>query len=568
MLRMIKTFSYTLIFFAISMLLTNCNTIFLPKRQKLQINTNSDENEVYLDDDLVCKGKSSTIKLNKNEVSGQLVILRKGYKPVYEVLLRTKRPPLYYPFVVLDLASFYGLFELIPPHSPKFTSFGTDVSINTHSEEALFPIRKKDEKYLDISNIKFNIQDKTKDIVKIYTRHSENLFENFKISEDKFYTKREKKEKKLLEKKQKENRGKKIEFVENEQKIEGDDIKFSEELIKTLKQSNFIDTVHKIFSDENNTLVLEASIKKITYFFISARHAQEYCKTKLNLTWYFKNTYNEVLDSIESIDYSGNFISSLYNANLNTSTSIFEENYYKYIGDAVLNSYINLTKKKAFTKHIKLIKDLKIKEEKLQLSKIANDIKVTNKSDAFKATVIVKSKENNKFVGHGSGFAISKDGYILTNYHVIAGQYANKQNEISVITSTGQELPAKIVRFNKFRDVALLKIDYTFEKVFDLENKNKAEVMMDILTIGAPKSIELGQSVTTGIISNIRNENENKFLQLNMSINGGNSGGAIFDAQGTLHGIVVSKLVGYATEGVAFAIPSYMVAEYLNLEIK
>ena len=566
--RTIKTFSYLLIFIGMSMLLTNCNRFFLPKRQKLQINTNSNENEVYLDDDLVCKGKSSTIKLNKNEVRGQLVVLRKGYKPVYEVLLRTKRPKLYYPFVVLDIASFYGLFELIPPHSPKFSSFGTDININTHTEESLIPIRKNDEKYLDISKIRFNILDKTKDIVKIYTKHSENLFENFKISEDKFYAERDKIEKKLSEKKQKENRGKKIEFVENEQRIEGDDIKFSEDLIKTLKQSNFIDTVNKIFSDENNTLVLEASIKKITYFFVSARYEQHYCKTKLNMTWYFKNTYNEVLDSIESIDYSGNFISMLYNNDLQIRTSLFEENYYKYIGDAVLNSYLNLTKKKTFTKHIKLIKDLKVKEEKLQLYKIANDIKVTNKSDAFKATVIIKSKENNKNVGHGSGFAISKDGYVLTNYHVIAGKYANKQNEISVITASGQEFPAKIVRFNKFRDVALLKIDYTFEKVFDLENKNKAEVMMDVLTIGAPKSVELGQSLTTGIISNIRNENENKYLQLGMSINGGNSGGAIFDAQGNLHGIVVSKLVGYATEGVAFAIPSYMVADYLNLEIK
>ena len=561
MYSILKNILFLLVFISMSILLTNCNLLFTSRYQKISINTNSDENEVYLDDDLVCKGKSSTIRVKKNYVTGQIIVLRKGYKPVYDVILKTKRPTQFYPLLILDIASVYGIVFSGLSVNLKCKEFENEIKIKTRSEESFIPIRKKDEKYIDISKIIIDIQDKTKDIVEIYAKHSDNLLESLKISEEEFYRNRNEIEQKLITQKQNENRGKKLEFAENELKIQANDSKISNDLVNILKQSNFIDTVNKIFNDENNTLVLEASIKKITYFLVSARWDQTYCKAKLNLTWYIKNTYDEKLDSVETIDYSGNFRMYSY---MNQSIA----NNYKYIGDAVLNSYLNLTRNKTFSNNIKVIKDVTIKEEKLQLNMIASDIKVTNKSDAFKATVIVKSKENNKFVGHGSGFAISKDGYVLTNYHVIAGKYANKQNEISVITSTGQELPAKIVRFNKFRDVALLKIDYSFEKVFDLENKNKAEIMMDVLTIGAPKSIELGQSVTTGIISNIRNENENKYLQLGMAINGGNSGGAIFDAQGNLHGIVVSKLVGYSTEGVGFAIPSYMVAEYLNLEVK
>jgi S1-C subfamily serine protease len=51
-----------------------------------------------------------------------------------------------------------------------------------------------------------------------------------------------------------------------------------------------------------------------------------------------------------------------------------------------------------------------------------------------------------------------------------------------------------------------------------------------------------------------------------MSVNSGNSGGPIFDSKGNLHGVVVSKLVGKNTEGVSFAVPSYLLTEYLNIE--
>jgi len=566
MSKTIKTLSYLLIFTVVSILLTNCNSILLPKHQKVTFNTNSDENEVYLDDELVCKGKPSTTQIDKKVAKGQIVVLRKGYKPFYDVILRTKRPIAFYPLLILGLpTTTIALLTDIP--NPKCKSFDRNITINTKEEESLLPIRKNDEKYIDITNIRIDIKDKSKDIVYIDSYHSDNLLKTLKLSENEYYANRVAEEKKIASLKTKQNIGKKLESSENELKIQIDETKYSDEILKTLKKTNYIDTVNKIFNDQNNTLVLEASIKKITHFIIASKW-DKYWKTKLNITWYLKNKYNEILDSIDVTDYSGNFMMDGFITTKNMYYFSNDIKIDKYVGDAVLNSYINLARKKSFTDNIKLNKDFSNKEEKLQINRITNDVKVVNKSDAFKATVIVKSKENNKDIGHGSGFAISKDGYILTNYHVIAGKNANKQNEISVITATGQELIAKIVRFNKFRDVALLKIDYTFEKVFYLENQNKAEVMMDVLTIGAPKSIELGQSVSTGIISSIRDVNENKYLQLGMSINGGNSGGAIFDTNGNLHGIVVSKLVGYATEGVGFAIPSYLVADYLNLEVK
>jgi hypothetical protein len=557
--KIIKTFSYSLFLIIVSLSITNCNTILVSKYQTVKIKTDSEENEVYLDNEFLCKGKMSTIKINKATVKGDISIERKGYKTINDVILKTRRQDVFYPLLILGLPTLhFGLIYDL--NVPKNKAFSKEIFVNSHSEESLLPFRKNDEKYLEVKNINFDINDISKDVLYIEVEHSDNLIPSLKESE------------KLYLKKQKtinQNKVKTLASKQDELKIKVEDIKYGEELFKILKQTNFIDTINNVFIDQNNTLVLEASIKKITHFIISSKW-DRYWKTKLNITWFLKNTYNEILDSIDVEDYSGSYIT--YNKTIELIhykyADEIQKNKSKYIGDALLNSYLNLTRKNIFTDRLKMNNDFSIKEDKLSINRVSNDLKVSNKTDAFKASVMIKAKEGNKFLGHGSGFAISQDGYILTNYHVIAGKNANKQNEISVITSNGQEYPATIVRFNKFRDVALLKIDFKFDKAFEIESTNKAQVMMDVLTIGAPKSIELGQSVSTGIISNIRNVNENNYLQLGMSINGGNSGGAIFDAQGNLHGIVVSKLVGYATEGVGFAIPSYLAADYLNLEIK
>lgn len=90
--------------------------------------------------------------------------------------------------------------------------------------------------------------------------------------------------------------------------------------------------------------------------------------------------------------------------------------------------------------------------------------------------------------------------------------------------------------------------------------------MQEVYTIGAPKSIELGQSVSTGIISNKRTTNQNNLLQMNMSINSGNSGGPLFDKTGNLQGVVTSKLYGIGVEGISFSIPSYKLEDYLNIK--
>jgi S1-C subfamily serine protease len=276
--------------------------------------------------------------------------------------------------------------------------------------------------------------------------------------------------------------------------------------------------------------------------------------------WYVKDLYGQIIDSTLVTSFSGEF-TTIY---LKKHHS--DEFEYTVIKDAIENNFIDFKNTKTFTKHAKIETGVASTDRPFGLTRPTSIVQSIK--DAGDATVIVKRK-GDKERGHGSGFAITNDGYILTNYHVIAGKQAGKPCEVSVITVTGLEIPAKVVRFNEKTDVALLKVDKQFEKCFALSSKKRYDRHDDCYTIGAPTSIELGQSVSRGLISNERETKTGKLLlQLNMNISPGNSGGAVFSNTGQLYGIVVSKLVGSYTEGVCFAIPSHLVGKYLNIGYK
>jgi S1-C subfamily serine protease len=272
-------------------------------------------------------------------------------------------------------------------------------------------------------------------------------------------------------------------------------------------------------------------------------------KAGIGMQWYIKNIYDEIIDSVYTYEYSGE-----YKINFSKVTNV--ETFYN---DAVENNYLRLRQTNEFQKIIVLSTDFSSKDEKLSITQPKSIVKAVE--DASLASVIIKRKDK----GHGSGFAISNDGYILTNFHVIAGENIDQLEEVKVVLSNGDELDVKVVRYNRACDIALLKVDYDFEKAFLLKSTKEFKNLLDVYTIGAPKSVELGQSVTMGMISNERKANKNNLIQLNMSINGGNSGGPLFDKTGLLHGVIQSKLVGYATEGIGFAIPAYIIPEFLNI---
>lgn len=157
--------------------------------------------------------------------------------------------------------------------------------------------------------------------------------------------------------------------------------------------------------------------------------------------------------------------------------------------------------------------------------------------------------------GAGSGVVIAKEGYIITNHHVIADA-----NNITVRTTDGKEYKASLVGSDVSSDVAVIKIEPEAElTVAVLGDSSKLMVGETALAIGNPLG-SLGGTVTSGIISALDRELEidgesMRLLQTNAAVNPGNSGGGLFNMAGQLIGIVNAKSSGEDVEGLGFAIP-------------
>ena len=156
--------------------------------------------------------------------------------------------------------------------------------------------------------------------------------------------------------------------------------------------------------------------------------------------------------------------------------------------------------------------------------------------------------------GAGSGVIISKDGYIMTNNHVIEGA-----NKITVTTHDEKSYEATLVGTDPTNDVAVLKIKAVGLTPAKYGNSDQLKVGDLAVAIGNPLG-ELGGTVTAGIISATDREltidgKTMHLLQTDSSINPGNSGGGLFNGDGQLVGLVVAKSSGSDVEGLGFAIP-------------
>ena len=153
----------------------------------------------------------------------------------------------------------------------------------------------------------------------------------------------------------------------------------------------------------------------------------------------------------------------------------------------------------------------------------------------------------------GSGFVISKDGYILTNHHVV-----NNASEIIVKLKDRRELVAKLIGSDESTDVALIKVEANDLPVVTIGSPEQLQVGEWVLAIGTPFGFE--QSVTQGIVSakgrSLPDGNYVPFIQTDVAINPGNSGGPLFNMHGQVVGInsqIYSRSGGYM--GLSFAIP-------------
>jgi serine protease Do len=169
--------------------------------------------------------------------------------------------------------------------------------------------------------------------------------------------------------------------------------------------------------------------------------------------------------------------------------------------------------------------------------------------------------------GIGSGVVVSKDGYILTNNHVVDGA-----DEVKVALQDGRDFTAKVIGRDPKTDIAVIKVEAKDMPVVPMADSDKVEVGDVVLAIGNPFGI--GQTVTKGIVSATGRAGAvgldyEDFIQTDAAINPGNSGGALVDAEGRLIGIntaILSRSGG--NQGIGFAIPVNLARDVMGSLVK
>lgn len=161
--------------------------------------------------------------------------------------------------------------------------------------------------------------------------------------------------------------------------------------------------------------------------------------------------------------------------------------------------------------------------------------------------------------GIGSGIIATEDGAIVTNSHVLGD---SRDTQVRVLLHNGDQYDATIVGLDKVTDLAVIQIDADGLTAAEFGDSADLSVGQDVVAIGNPSSVAYQSSMTRGIISGLdrtvsySDENNMTYIQTDVAISPGNSGGALVNLYGQVVGITSSKISGVSYEGINFAIPS------------
>ena len=189
-------------------------------------------------------------------------------------------------------------------------------------------------------------------------------------------------------------------------------------------------------------------------------------------------------------------------------------------------------------------------------------------SDSVVTVVCYKEKitDNDKDIAsQGTGTIISSDGYIVTNAHVIGN---SRMYAINIVTNSNDKYQAKIVGYDTWTDLAVLKIDAKDLKPVSFGDSELVNVGDEVIAIGSPGGVKFQNSLTQGIVSAVDREisinRYVRYIQSDAAISPGNSGGPLCNIYGQVIGITTAKTVADYYENMTFSIPSATVEEIVG----
>ena len=185
----------------------------------------------------------------------------------------------------------------------------------------------------------------------------------------------------------------------------------------------------------------------------------------------------------------------------------------------------------------------------------------TSVSEAVRSVITVVTPD-----GFGSGCIITADGYILTNAHVVDTD--TFELEAIMTDDVEKKIPLEFIRMNDAVDLALLKLDTSGLKPLKLGMDEQIVTGSEVYAVGTPADIDLGQSITRGIISGKRKFRGHSRIQTDVAISPGNSGGGLISKSGLLLGVVTSAYEGRRINDIGFAIPAPIIENALKIKLK
>lgn len=295
----------------------------------------------------------------------------------------------------------------------------------------------------------------------------------------------------------------------------------------------------------NDHFVVEGELKECHFSSIGINKGM----LEAEIMWTLKNSYGDKLDSLAFESLSNWYIlDNMFSKDNHVIMECFRNGFIEYIQSDSVNKVI-LDYKEG------LKEDDNYAELSIAKPTHSSDVKTAVKSSA---TIICDNS-------HGSGILLSNDGLVITNYHVVANT-----DTIKVVFDDEIERIGHVERINRKTDLAIIKLDSTISNVPPLVIglDEPIDLGMDVYAIGSPEEIDFGQTISKGILSAKRKVKDQLFLQTDVSINSGNSGGALINAEGKLIGIVNARYTGFGVSGIGFAIPVTEAFQALKITIQ
>lgn len=476
------------------------------------------------------KMKNGKIMLRRDFTSKVVSIKREGFLEEQRVLFQHRHSPL---FIMSVIPFGVVLFPPLADIGPKAFDYPKSITIEPYVRE--LPNRKTAQREVVVS--RFGVKVKAEDVkLTVYKGYMEYLKDR--------------------------PMAKLINAFDDEEDIELEQTIFAEYLNEFLKGKGFVEKDRPIYSTNfRENLYLDAELVDFQITLVGnhlysggtfwAADPAGFVAVDAKIGWTLKDIYGKELFT-KKIDIRSNDV-EIFNY-----SSYQVEKFEDALRDAMkrsLNTFLIDEDVQSVLKQPS-VEELESSFELLSLN--AADTVVGNLNDAVASSVTIKTSS-----GHGSGFFISEDGFLITNFHVIS----EAEDELEVVTNEGETYEATVIRSFPYGDLALLKVEPTEPVLpFKLSVGEEIGMAQTVFAIGTPNSEVLSQTVSKGIISAVRKVDTNrKLIQTDASVNGGNSGGALVNEDGVVVGVVSAKIQGAGLEGLGFAIPAYEVLKYLNL---